>query len=336
MRKSYLKMINNLFKAEFDTILKNIKAGTYHSTELAIDVPENYCKSEYTLLNDEHVSLLAKSLYNYKNTINSISLVGHDITDRGAQTLASIATLRELDLTEITIKPHTVQVLGHSQLEKLILDTCIDLRDVDLYTSQNIVNPLISNTTIKFLSLINCYIPDPAIAQLLKNNNTLQHLILSNGVSDEGLRDIGDNVTLKNLIIPESFVTDKSITYLSGNTSLITLSISKCHIDGRTMHLLIDHPNLKNLYIYNSKIPFEIAQFLSMQNWDEFWISPTCTTPGSRSEWYALNELFRNKKLHLQDPEYLSPSDDTQIVAPPVAGHSHDIDNMESVNIPDF
>lgn len=252
--KNKVLLLNKTFRNEFTKKIRSIQHNKQSSSEVILDIPESCDKSQYHLLYDRHVKALVRAIEQTEHVVNRISLYGHPITDLGADLLASTRSLHELDLSLIHISPSTLHRLGESALCKLILDSCINMHSGNYHEFSRSFRTLQANSTIQFLSLVNCQIPDNVLADLIAENKSIKHLILPNNIGNEAIRTVGANSTIKILTIPESNITNEAIKYVAQNNSVHELNICACNIDEQALGLLLNHQSIRSLSLIRTKI----------------------------------------------------------------------------------
>jgi Ran GTPase-activating protein (RanGAP) involved in mRNA processing and transport len=213
-------------------------------------------------LTDSHIHLLVNALK--KNpSITSLNLSGNAIKDEGAIALATVSSLKELDISDNEITVKGAEALAKSNLQKLSLqDTSIfysEYSNEKYRQFESMINALINNKTIIELNLYCLYIPDTLIVKLIGENNTIKTLSISRNLTDEALEGIKENKTLESLYIPENSITDKGIEYICGNSDLKKLTIDKSEITDVGAKLLSNCQTLEELHIFDSNITAEGA-----------------------------------------------------------------------------
>lgn len=213
-------------------------------------------------LTDPQIYLLVNVLK--KNpSITSLNLSGNNIKDEGAIALATVNTLKELDISYNRITVVGAEALAKTDLQKLSLEA----NPVVYFRSSNekyeqfesMINSFINNKTIMDLNLYCQYIPDSLIAKLIAENTTIKTLSISRDLTDIALEGIKENKTLENLYIPENSITDKGIEYICENSSLKKLTIDKSEIADVGAKLLSNCQTLDEIHIFDSNITAEGA-----------------------------------------------------------------------------
>ena len=249
---------------EFYSLIQQIENRSFIGDKVIIHgAGEWEEQSDYIYrLTNSHIHLLVNALK--KNpSITSLNLSGNAIKDEGAIALATVSTLKELDLSYNNITVIGAEVLAKTNLQKLLLqDTSIFYSE---YSNEKyrqfelMINSFINNKTIIELSLECQYIPDSLIAKLIAENNTIKTLSISYDLTDAALENIKENKTLESLYIPENSITDKGIEYICGNSSLKKLRIDKSEITDVGAKLLSNYQTLEELHIFDGNITYEGA-----------------------------------------------------------------------------
>lgn len=249
---------------EFYNLIQQIENRTFTSNEIVIKgAGEWEEQSDYIYrLTDTQIQLLVKALK--KNpSITSLNLSGNAIKDEGAIALATVNTLKELDISYNRITAVGAEALAKTDLQKLSLEA-----NSIFYSEYNnekyrqfelMINAFINNKTIIELNLECQYIPDTLIAKLIAENTTIKTLSISRDLTDIALENIKENKTLESLYIPENSITDKGIEYICGNSSLKKLRIDKSEITDVGAKLLSNYQTLEVLHIFDSNITYEGA-----------------------------------------------------------------------------
>ncbi len=264
---------------EFYDLIQQIENRTFIGDKVVIEGASEWvdAKDYIYRLTDTQIQLLVNALK--KNpSITSLNLSGNNIKDEGAIALATVSTLKELDISYNRITAVGAEALAKTDLQKLSLEA----NPVVYFRSSNekyeqfesMINSFINNKTIIDLNLYCQYIPDSLMAKLIAENNTIKTLSISRDLTDIALDGIKENKTLESLYIPENSITDKGIEYICENTSLKKLRIDKSEITDIGAKLLSNHQTLKELHIFDSNITFEGAMnFIFIgSNLNDFYI----------------------------------------------------------------
>lgn len=233
---------------EFNDLLNKISTNVYTQTTLRISTDLFYEEAEEYRLKDEQGLLLTTAIKK-NHYIVEVDLSGNNLTDVSAIALASIKSLKILNLAYNNITAKGVISLATSTITKLYLqgnDIVID--DVAL------IDALIQNKTITELNLHSSWCLDEMIAKLIRCNTTIQILSLGDGLTDKALEFIGQNQSLKKLAINTSDITDKGIQYLANNNSIKALLFGDSNIGDIGAKILSKHFSLQELRLRNSDI----------------------------------------------------------------------------------
>lgn len=265
--------------SKFYNLIQQIENRTFIGDKVVIEGAGEWrdARDYIYRLTDSHIHLLVNALK--KNpSITSLNLSGNNIKDEGASALATVSTLKELDISYNRITAVGAEALAKTDLQKLSLEA----NPIVYFRSSNekyeqfelIINAFINNKTIIDLNLYCQYIPDSLIAKLIAENNTIKTLSISRDLIDIALDGIKENKTLESLYIPENSITDKGIEYICENTSLKKLRIDESQITDVGAKLLSNHQTLEDLHIFDSNITFEGAMnFIFIGNTlNEFYI----------------------------------------------------------------
>lgn len=253
---------------EFIDLLKQIENGTFIVTELTIGISEFEEERQEERLNDEQIILLVEALKKNSN-ITKLNLSCNDFGDDGAIALATVNTLKELNIYDTRVGTIGGKALAESSLQKLSGISFI-YHEENRNQFLELINAFINNKTIIDLDFTYSYIPSEMIAQLISNNTTIKTLVLSKYLDDSAFQFIHTNTTLEALSLPESEITDKGVEYIATNARLKSLAISQSKITDIGAKLLSTHPSLKSLFIYDSNISFIGAQTFIGSNLDKF------------------------------------------------------------------
>lgn len=250
--------------SKFYKLIQQIENRTFIEDKLTIKGAGEWidAKDYIYKLTDNHAQLLVNALK--KNpSITSLDLSGNAIKDEGAIALATVNTIKKLDISNNSVTIIGAEILAKSNLQKL------SLQDSSIFYSEysnekyrqfeSMINSFINNKTIIDLNLYCLYIPDSLIAKLIAENTTIKTLSISRDLTDIALEGIKENKTLESLYIPENSITDKGIEYICENTSLKKLTIDKSEITDVGAKLLSNHQTLEELHIFDSNITFEGA-----------------------------------------------------------------------------
>lgn len=257
---------------EFYNLIQQIENRTFIDDKLTIKGAGEWrdAKDFIYKLTDNQVHLLVNALKK-NQSITSLNLTGNAITDEGAIGLATVSSLKQLDISYNDITVTGAEVLAKTDLQKLSLEA----NPIVYFRSSNekyeqfelMINAFINNKTIIDLNLYCQYIPDNLINKLIVENNTIKTLSISRNLTDDALENIKENKTLESLYIPENSITDKGIEYICGNSSLKKLRIDESEITDIGAKLLSNHQILEELHIFDSNITFEgVMNFIFIGN----------------------------------------------------------------------
>lgn len=233
---------------EFANLLDQITTNTYTNSKLKISIDPFYEAADKERLTDAQVLLLTTALKQNTHIIE-VDLSCNNLTDISAIALAGISTLKILHFNYNHITQKGFMALISSHLVEISLQESEFIVD-----DAEIINSLINNKTITKLNISSSTIPDEMVAQLIKDNNTIEVLSLGCGLTDEALEFLSENVSLKKLIINNNKLTDEGIKSIRANHTIETLCIYESNIGDEGAAILAQHYSLKELSLYNSNI----------------------------------------------------------------------------------
>lgn len=218
---------------EFTQLLEDIRNQVITTEELAILVRNSsgdLINEDTIIIDDEKAILLVEAL-KYNSYIIHLDLSFNDIGDEGAIALAGLNTLKSLKLAGNWIKLTGGIALVKSNLEYLSLEANSLHNDSNYENKVELIDALINNHTIKDLSFECCLFSDELINKLIKENNTLTILGLSqNNLTDAAIQSISINHTLKELHLSDNNITNVGIDYILGNTYLSYINLAHTNI----------------------------------------------------------------------------------------------------------
>lgn len=261
--------------------------------EKVVDISSDLLGEEptETRLDDEDIILLTEALKK-NSSITEVSLIGQNLSDKGAIALSSLKHLKTLNLWGCEVGVNGAIALAGNGLEYLNLSEnklyCKEAESYNLFS--NMIETLVKNKTIKKLDISGNYIPSKLIARLIAENTTIEDLSLANCyLKDEALQDIKANHTLKILNLSENNITDIGVIAICKNNSLEELYLNRSEITDKGLYFLSRSNFLKELtvaysdnitpkglqYFFHSKLEkvnpgLSTTQFLSFGQLEEF------------------------------------------------------------------
>lgn len=260
-------------REEFDDLIKKIEDRSFNKATLNIDIDVLNEDRVETELTAEQIILLAAALKT-NPTITYLSLYGNKIDDDSAIVLASISTLKKLDLSYNDITHIGAMALAKCPLERLNLSEN-NIYYKEEYNTQfkEMIEDFGNNKTIKKLMLFRNTIPSTMLGELIGKNRSIEELYIGEAqypfsLTDDVLKFIGQNAVLDTLYLFETEITNKGISYLGQNKSIKKLHIDKSSINDIGVSLLCQYSNLKDLYLKDSDLTFYSAVDLVASNLD--------------------------------------------------------------------
>lgn len=258
---------------EFNELLQQIENNTFVGNRIEISgswYAEGLKRPE--ALDSDKAILLANALKKNPN-ITIIELPCNNVGDKGAEALASVATLESIELWDNNITIKGAIALVQSNLKVLGLGwNCISSRNI--IDMKNLVNFFSKNKTIINVTFNGCNFSEEnneMISQIIKNNTTLKQLDLSsNYLTDEVLRYIGNNITLEKLYLQNNNITNSGIKYILQNHSLKEINFGdNVNINEISGKLLATHPTLESICLNKIDITIEkLKEFYPPSNSD--------------------------------------------------------------------
>lgn len=221
-------------------------------------------------LKDEDIFLLVEAL-KCNNYIKQLNLENNYISSLGAQSLATLTTLEELDVSENNIELKGAIALSKSHLKKLNISSnpigegitafasspfLIELNaEACHYLTDKGVEQLFSSKSIKELNLSANQLSGKCLKGLI-SNTVLETLdFSSNNVEEKDCYFyIAQNNTLKQLTLARTFIEDEEAVFLSKSNSLENLFLRGCFIKDEGALALSKNNHLKKLSLFNNQI----------------------------------------------------------------------------------
>jgi Leucine-rich repeat (LRR) protein len=218
-------------------LLESIQTATFREACLDLNGQE---------IGDQGCISLLEALKNNKH-IKKVNLGANNIGDEGIVDILSLTTLEEIDLSENNITQVGAEILSKIQSKKLIINNN-PIGDMG-------IQHLSANKRILDLHAAGCDITATGAQDILKKNNTLKKLDLSeNLLSDEGVATISFNDSLEEFVASRTGIGEIGATYISKNKALQMLDLSDNHVGNRGATVLISHPSLKVLNLGKNEI----------------------------------------------------------------------------------
>lgn len=219
------------------TVLADIETGSF--TKELLDLRP---QSDEQVLDDNDLVLLSAALKKNKH-IKKINLHHNSIGDKGAQAIAEVATLEELDLSNglsgyFEHQNHLTQEGAKALSESKSPLTYLNLSGNDI--GDGGFKSLSNKQSIIKLSVMDCSITAEGASYFFSKNSTVTDLSLeANEIGNEGLKGI------------------------DSNTSLTTLNIKACGITGAGAATIAQNHHLKIIFLGSNVIGDDGAKFLA-------------------------------------------------------------------------
>ncbi len=234
----------------FKDILDTIKDGEFSGEML--DLTPRVCKQKLT---DPDVIALAAVLKSYPR-IKKVNLSYNNITDSGAEAIAMVTTVEELDFSNDLpgydeapniITGRGAAALAKANLKKLILSGN-PVGDAG-------ISALAFSKTLLVLDLRDCAVTGAGVSAFFLNNTHVLNLNLaSNQVYSGCLEMIAMNHVIQALDLSYCFINSSGAEFLSRNDSLVELQLANNDVGASGVQALAGHPRLRILNLYECNL----------------------------------------------------------------------------------
>ena len=168
-------------KEKFKRILEQLNNGSYKKTSIRIESYEDSEESLQNAIGDEEVILLGEALKKNPH-VEKISLILQDVGDKGAQALAEVDTIKDINIYCGTLGVLGGCALAQSNLKGLTIEGCNIFYDENDHRvgeeAKKFIEALINNKTIEELKLDSTFIYKKLLIELIKNTKSIHSLYL--------------------------------------------------------------------------------------------------------------------------------------------------------------